>query len=127
MTETIRYEGGLAEAEAKDQAEEERFRNFSAVQDVPPQKTLFLHVSGDVLVGNPGVEAKLVYAIPQGMNPDILLLRLILIQRPGMWTQVMTWAPASYTTMLMKHGQYTQVQLIHDHIPGITLDVLDRH
>lgn len=129
------YRGGMADAAAGASAgasgeagdcNEERFRNFSAIQDVPPQKTLFLSVEGEVWVGNPGIEATLSYAEPQGMNPAILLLRLDLLQRPGFWPQVMTWKPAAYRTMLREHGQYRQVQIVHEALGSCTLDVVDR-
>ena len=122
-----RYDGGVAEAGGGPGTEEEsRFRNFVAIQDVPPQRTLFLTVEGEVWVGNPGVEVSLSYAVPQGVNPTILLLRVDLAQRPGMWPQVMTWKPCEYRTMLEEHGQYRQVQLTHPQMQGITIDVVDR-
>jgi hypothetical protein len=34
------------------------------------------------------VEASLVEKYPQGFNPTILFLELILVQRPGIWPQV---------------------------------------
>ena len=62
---------------------------------MPPPPNDF-HVVGDVLVGNPGVEAILTPKVPQGFNPTILLLDLVLVQRTGFWPQVQTWVQARY-------------------------------
>lgn len=88
-----------------------RFRAFVAIQDSPPQKTLFLHVSGEILVSNPGVDVELTFAIPQGINPNILLLRATFVQKPGIWPQVLTWKPATYRSGMVQDGQYSDVQI----------------
>ena len=43
------------------------------------------HVVGQVLVANPGIEVMLVERVPQGINPEILLLDLYTYQLPGRW------------------------------------------
>lgn len=88
---------------------ESRFRDFVAIQDVPPQKTLFLSVAGKLLVSNPGITVELTYAIPQGINPTILILEANLVQRPGMWPQVMTWKEAVYRSGPIDYDQYKSV------------------
>ncbi|MEQ9403924.1 MAG: hypothetical protein RIM99_10080 [Cyclobacteriaceae bacterium] len=62
---------------------------------MPPGPPSF-YVKGLVQVSNPGVFAQLVYKVPQGINPDILLLDLVLIQRPGIWPRPLTWVEARY-------------------------------
>ncbi|MET3712021.1 hypothetical protein ABIC65_002733 [Sphingomonas trueperi] len=106
----ISFDAGLVESGDVSVAEQ-RFRNFVAVQDVPPQKTLFIEVLGEVLVGNPGIDVELSYAIPQGINPQILVLRANLIQKAGLWPQLMTWKPARYFSLLQKYDQYSEVQV----------------
>jgi hypothetical protein len=52
-------------------------RNWYAwINIMPPRPLHSFHVSGEVLVGNPGVEAFLTVKEPQGINGDILLLDL---------------------------------------------------
>ena len=62
---------------------------------MPPGPATF-HVVGQVQVPNPGVVAYLQYKTPQGINPQILLLDLVLVQQPGIWPQVISWAEARY-------------------------------
>nr|WP_315379375.1 hypothetical protein [uncultured Sphingomonas sp.] len=106
----ISFEAGLVES-GDVKIAEQRFRNFVAVQDVPPQKTLFIEVLGEILVSNTGIDVELTYAIPQGINPQTLLLRVNLVQKAGLWPQIMTWKPARYFSMLQKYDQYTEVQI----------------
>ena len=83
--------------------------------DTMPPKPDNLHVVGSVLVPNPGVYAVLCKAVPQGINPAILILNLHLIQKPGIWPQVMTWAQARYDEVIASTASApTQVQVIHD-------------
>jgi hypothetical protein len=56
-----------------------------------------LHVCGEILVANPGVEVILLKREPQGINPAILILDLLLIQRPGIWPMVVVSKPATYS------------------------------
>ena len=62
---------------------------------MPPGPTTF-HVVGEVEVPNPGVEVFLVPKVPQGISKDILLLDLVLVQRPGIWPQLVMWKRADY-------------------------------
>lgn len=55
-----------------------------------------LHVRGEVAVANPGVDVYLYKKHPQGINAAILLLDLVLVQRPGIWPDVITTKPATY-------------------------------
>ncbi len=66
------------------------------------------HVVGEVEVGNPGIIAILTPKVPQGINPQILLLDLHLRQRPGVWPRVVTWAGARFDSAI-PHPPYTQV------------------
>lgn len=59
----------------------------------PPDQ---LHVHGSVPVGNPGVDPFLFRRVPQGINPKILQLNLVLVQRPGIWPMVVVEKPVTY-------------------------------
>jgi hypothetical protein len=75
---------------------------------MPPPPDDF-HVVGEVYVPNPGVDPFLTPKNPQGINPQILLLDLYLIQRPGIWPQVFVWKQARYDKI--GGARYTQVQV----------------
>lgn len=116
------YAGGLAETGSGANAKGAGgYRDFFAVEYSFNQSYAAYYVGGEVLVANPGVEAMLYYRVPQGINPKILMLDLVLIQRPGNWASVQTWVPAKYLRM-GKPGQYSDVEILGP--PGnITLKV----
>ena len=74
---------------------------------MPPPPDDF-HVTGEVQVPNPGVDVLLVPRSPQGINPQSLLLDLILVQRPGLWIQIPMWKPARYDKVRVT---YTGVEI----------------
>jgi plastocyanin len=53
---------------------------------MPPGPPSF-HIIGEITVPNPGVDVLLTERVPQGINPQIILLALHLVQRPGLWPQ----------------------------------------
>lgn len=71
-------------------------RCWYAWDNIEPPPPNSFHVTGEVYVSNPGVEVLLVPMSPQGINPSILLMELVLIQRPGVWPSVMMWKTARY-------------------------------
>lgn len=80
-----------------------------------PPKPNDLHVIGEVLVGNPGIQAQLNMREPQGINPNILFLDLNLIQQSGMWPEVMTWVPVRYDKVLSPSSIiYTNIEFFHE-------------
>ena len=87
---------------------------YSWINLMPPKPDDF-HVIGEVFVGNPGVQAELCAREPQGINPNILLLDLHLVQRPGMWPQVMTWVQCRYDKVLSPNSpRFTDVEVFHN-------------
>lgn len=87
-------------------------RNWQAWLNTMPPKPDDFHVTGDVLVGNPGIHPALTMREPQGINPTILLLDLHLIQQPGMWPQVMTCAPARFDRVMPPNAtNYQSVEI----------------
>lgn len=87
-------------------------QNWAAWIDLMPPPPDSLNVYGEVLVGNPGIEAHLCIKNPQGINPAILLLDLHLVQRPGNWIQLETWAQARFHKVVPSGAPtYTNVEI----------------
>jgi hypothetical protein len=87
---------------------------------MPPKPDDF-HVSGDVLVGNPGVQPILTMREPQGINPAILILDLNLVQQPGMWLQVVACASARFDRVMPPNATNYQSVEIFSHGERIAL------
>lgn len=71
-------------------------KDWYAWIDMMPPRPYSFHVTGEVLVPNPGVDVILIPKEPQGINPDILLMDLFLHQKPGVWPEIVVWKPARY-------------------------------
>jgi hypothetical protein len=84
-----------------------------------------LHVRGQVTVPNPGVDVSLYRKDPQGINPAILLLDLILVQRPGIWPQVLVTKPATYEEV-GRNLSYASVSVVSDgtQVASIPVDIV---
>jgi len=95
------------------------------INKMPPPPDA-LHVRGQVTVPNPGVDVFLYRKEPQGINPAILLLDLVLVQWPGIWPQIIVTKPATYeevgrnlafvTVEILAHGQPAvsiPVEIVH--------------
>jgi len=85
-------------------------RNWYAWNNLQPPGPPHFHIVGEVYVPNPGVHTLLVPKSPQGINPLILLLDLYLKQEPGIWPDVLVWAPARYDK---QPAYYRQVQIFY--------------
>ena len=83
-------------------------RDWYAWNDTMPPKPNTFHVVGEVQVPNPGVDVLLVPRTPQGINPKILLLNLILVQRSGLWPHLVVWKRAHYEKV---NADYESVQI----------------
>ena len=82
---------------------------YAWINLMPPAPYMF-HVIGEVQVPNLGVKAFLVPRVPQGFNPAILLMDLILVQKPGYWPQVTTWVEARYDKVV-QDSLYESVEI----------------
>lgn len=94
--------------------------NWKAWLNVMPGSGPTLHVTGDVTVPTGGYSAKLIGHVPQGFNPQILLLDLVVTPPPP--DRVVTQA---FTTIKVTYEEktkikYTQVTILPD---DITVDV----
>lgn len=90
-------------------------RGWQAWLDTMPPKPHTLHVSGDVVVANPGVQALLTMREPQGFNPAVLMLDLHLVQQPGGWIQVLAVAPARFERVMPPNSApYRSVDILYE-------------
>ena len=82
-------------------------KDWYAWNNLMPPKPDDFHVTGWVLVANPGIEPVLTRREPQGFNPSIIMLDLTLEQRPGVWPMVMTWKQVRYDEVpsIMNYSQ----------------------
>lgn len=86
-------------------------RDWYAWNDRMPPKPDQFHVVGEVQVPNPGVDVLLSPRVPQGINSKILLMDLLLHQRPGIWPQVVAWKPVRYDKI---NADYESVEIYYD-------------
>lgn len=91
------------------------------INKMPPPPDSF-HVVGKLMASNPGQTAKLTPAVPQGVNPAILILDLKMEQKPGMWPQVLVPILARYDVDPYT-GAHSQVTIRKDAECSITIDV----
>ncbi len=82
---------------------------YAWLNKMPPPPDDF-HVVGEVYVPNPGIVPILVPRVPQGINPAILLMDLVLTQLPGIWPQVFVWKTVRYDKV-GRNFLYKQVQV----------------
>jgi hypothetical protein len=98
---------------------------YAWINLMPPKPDDF-HVVGEILVNNPGVKAQLCVREPQGINPEILQLDLLLVQQPGFWPQIMTWVQARYDKILTPVSlRYVKVEIFFENesiLPLISVD-----
>lgn len=98
-------------------------RAWQAWLNTMPPKPDDFHVTGDVLVSNPGVVPMLSMREPQGINPAILMLDLHLYQQPGNWVQVVTCNPARFDRVMPPNSvRYESVEIYSDGDRIATID-----
>ena len=93
--------------------------------DTTPPKPDELHVIGEIKVGNPGIYAVLRKKAPQGINPRILLLDLLLIQKPGIWPPQVTCIAVRYDAVITGRG-FSEVDVFCENeiIAQIPVDIV---
>lgn len=96
---------------------------YSWVNKMPPGPATF-YVIGVVRTPTPGYDVKLVPASPQGINPNELILDLVVTAKPGVWPQVVTptsvrfeQPDGAYTGVLVRtpdgEGTHVGVEEVH--------------
>lgn len=96
---------------------------FAWVNRMPPGPGSF-HVTGTVTMPTPGYDVALKPATPQGINPQELILDLIVTERPGTWPQVLTPMTVRYDQQPYE-GNYSGVLVRIDEDDAVHLDVQD--
>lgn len=86
-------------------------KDWHAWLNTMPPKPDTLHVVGDVIVANPGVVPVLTMREPQGINSNILVLDLQLVQQPGIWPQVLSCVQARFDRVVVRQSNYTSVDV----------------
>lgn len=100
---------------------------YAWINFMPPKPDEF-HAVGEVLVGNPGVQAELCARESGGSSATTLLLDLHLVQRPGMWPQVVTWVQCRYQKVLTPgKPKYDSVEVFYDGASIAKIEVDEVH
>lgn len=99
-------------------------REFSAWINLMPGSDPKLIVTGKVETNASNMHPKLKEAVPQGINPHVLLLTLTIDQTGDLGTQDISYRPARFEKPA-ERGQYTQVQISFDGESCLTLDVTE--
>lgn len=96
-------------------------RDWYAWNNLMPPRPDDFHIIGEVETSNLGVDVQLVPKNPQGINRRILLIDLVLVQKPGFWPQIVTWKQARYDKV---NATYDGVQIFFDNqqIASIPVD-----
>lgn len=92
---------------------------WRAVQDNMPPGPATLTVTGRCTFPTPGYKVTLRQAVPQGINPAILLLKKTVRRLPGIWPQVVTTILVKFVKKKVKI-KYTHVTILPE---GTTVKV----
>jgi hypothetical protein len=92
---------------ADDKKTDDKWRAWAVTEGEQTQ----LVVDGIYSHGGPGLVVIVKDAVPQGINPKILLLDLKTATLPGVWPAVLQPVPAYYTKAPYKKDQYESVQI----------------
>ncbi|WP_127595643.1 hypothetical protein [Nitratireductor alexandrii] len=95
---------------------------WRAWHDLMPGVTPTLYVTGEVQTSAGNMVPKLRPAVPQGINPQILILELSIEQEGDAGIQLVAFRPARYTQEAGA-GAYTQVHIRHEGEEIAQLDV----
>lgn len=85
---------------------------------MPGPSTPTLHVTGQCIAPTTGYKIRLVPAVPQGINPKILLLKKVVTKPTGIVLPVVTKVDVHYTKKTKT--RYTHVTILPD---GVTVKV----
>jgi hypothetical protein len=73
-----------------------RIKSVVAVANLQPPGPFHFYVRARIEVPTPGYRAHLKKAVPQGTNPTILILEVVLTKLPGIWPPRVTEIDANY-------------------------------
>jgi len=102
---------------AEDKKSEDKWRAWAVTKGDQTK----LVVEGIYGQGGPGLVVLVKDAVPQGINPKILLLKLTTGTLPGVWPAVLEPVPAYYSKAPYK-GQYSSIQILYPDGTTISID-----
>ena len=92
-----------------------KFQNWEAsILFAPKPNRYELRVSGQVSVLNPGEHATLRRRVPQGINPDILMLDLFMVPVSGDSTKPGAWTNPTYSEDVPNNSKLKFVEIYED-------------
>jgi hypothetical protein len=89
-------------------------KGWKAWQDSMPPGPSTINVVGSCVFPTPGYKVKLTKAVPQGINPAILLLRLTITKPTGIVPQVLQKVEVRYSAKTK--ARYTHVTILPDNV-----------
>ena len=87
---------------------------WTAIHDFMPPEPARLTVRGECTFPTPGYKVVLKKAIPQGINPAILLLNKMVTPPTGIEPQIVTTIPVEYYEVTDVH--YSDVDILPDNV-----------
>src|ERR1051325_5379089 len=89
-----------------------KIKKVIAIENRQPPGPASFYAVATVQVPSPGYTATLTKAVPQGINPAILLLKVTTKKKPGFWPPVITDVDARYDIKNYK-GKYKKVTVLY--------------
>jgi hypothetical protein len=89
-----------------------KIKKVIAIENRQPPAPPSFYVIATVQVPSPGYTATLKKAVPQGINPAILLLNVVTKKKLGIWPPVVTDVDARYDIKPYK-GKFKQVTVLY--------------
>ena len=89
-----------------------KIKKVIAIENRQPPGPASFYVVATVEVPSKGYTATLKKAVPQGINPAILLLNVVTKKKPGNWPAVVTDVDARYDIRPYK-GKFTHVTVLY--------------
>jgi len=89
-----------------------KIKKVIAIENRQPLGPPRFYVIATVQVPSPGYTATLKKAVPQGINPAILILTVVTKKKPGIWPPVVTDVQARYDIKNYK-GKFKQVTVLY--------------
>lgn len=115
---------GAIESRAEDCMNKDDWTAWINKMPPPPDS---LHVVGSVLAMNMGQTASLTRAVPQGINPAILILDLKMVQKPGIWPQAVVPRLVRFDIKDYAEAPHSQVTIRSSAECSVTIDVEAAH
>ena len=89
-----------------------KIKKVIAIENRQPPGPPSFYVVATVQVPSPGYTATLKKAVPQGINPAILILKVVTKKKLGIWPPVVTDVDARYDIKPYK-GKFKQVTVLY--------------